>query len=325
MTILFCNIGWMERYQGLHTGDQIRGGGAYVKKHDSGYEICNFSSNSMDPALYGYVRAAGDTIDLSRLGSSGDEDSIGGITVVWTATRPTGGTTIVGWYKDATVFRHSQKPPKMPSAQVENGIKGYRIKAPKSKAVLLPVDARVFAIPRQQKGGMGQSNIWYADKPESASIVEAVRAFIAKKEQPLRPEMPRRRKVQNQERKVEVEKAAIRVCCAYFEDLGYAVKSVERDNVGWDLEASSGKVLLRVEVKGLSGTAFSAELTPNEYKAFSEKASDYRLAVVTSALESPLLSICRYSDEESRWVVEGKHGIPLEIQLKESASISCSL
>jgi hypothetical protein len=30
MTLLFRNIGWMERYQGLRAGDQIVGGSAYV-------------------------------------------------------------------------------------------------------------------------------------------------------------------------------------------------------------------------------------------------------------------------------------------------------
>jgi hypothetical protein len=29
--LLFFNIGWMERYQGLHAGDGIVGGGSYVK------------------------------------------------------------------------------------------------------------------------------------------------------------------------------------------------------------------------------------------------------------------------------------------------------
>jgi hypothetical protein len=30
MTLLFRNIGWMERYQELCAGDQIVGGGSYV-------------------------------------------------------------------------------------------------------------------------------------------------------------------------------------------------------------------------------------------------------------------------------------------------------
>ncbi len=41
--VLFCNVGWMERYEGLTGGDTIVGGGAYVREHESGFEVCNFS------------------------------------------------------------------------------------------------------------------------------------------------------------------------------------------------------------------------------------------------------------------------------------------
>ena len=98
---------------------------------------------------------------------------------------------------------------------------------------------------------------------------------------------------------------------------------METDNLGWDLEAASGKTILRVEVKGLSGSAFSVELTPNEFKAFAEQADAYRLAVVTNALESPELFICRYSKEQKRWIVDGKANKSLQIDTRQSASIKC--
>lgn len=321
MSILFCNIGWMEQYQGQRTGgDRIKGGGAYVKKEGRGHEVCNFSPDN--DTLYGYVQAPGAQINLERIGANNGDNSITGATVVWTATRPGGGTTIVGWYKNATVFRDYQKFKKAPHAQLQNGIEGYRIIAPVGDATLLPIDARVFEIPRQVKGGMGQSNIWYADSPESAPLVKDVYALI-EGSQSLRAGRPKHSRPQDQERKARVEKAAIRACCTHFENLGYDVVSVEKDNVGWDLVAKSGRSSLRIEVKGLSGVEFSVELTPNEYSAFIQQANDYRLAVVTNALESPSLSICRYSDEQAAWVVEGNHGRALEIKVKQSASITC--
>ena len=320
MPILFCNVGWMERYQGLRAGDQISGGGAYVKKEGRGHEVCNFSPDN--DTLYGYVQAPGAQINLERLGANSGDDSIAGTTIVWTATRPGGGTTIVGWYKDATVFRDYQKFKKTPRPQSQNGIDGYRITAPAGSATLLPIDARVFEIPRQVKGGMGQSNVWYADSPESSSLVKDVRKLIKIGQSP-HARRPKHGKPQDQERKAKVEKAAIRACCTHFENLGYDVLSVEKDNVGWDLVAKSGRASLRIEVKGLSGAEFSVELTPNEYNAFTQQANDYRLAVVTNALESPSLSICRYSDEEAAWVVEGNDGRALEIKVKQSASITC--
>jgi hypothetical protein len=321
MTILFCNVGWMERYQGLRSGDQISGGGAHVKKEGRGHEVCNFSPAKA--ALYGYVQAPGRQIDIDRIGANNDADFIDGVTVVWTAGHPSGGTVVVGWYKDATVFRNYQKFVKTPNTQSQNDIDGYWIKALFSDATLLPIDSRVFEIPRGVKGGIGQSNVWYADSQESAELIKKVRALI-KVGGITSIHKPKRGKEQDQEKKAKVEKAAIRACCTYFENLGYDVKSVEKDNVGWDLiAAKSGRTSLRIEVKGLSGAAFSIELTPNEYNAFKKHANDYRLAVVTNALESASLSICRYSDEQAAWLIEGEDDRALEIKVKQSASITC--
>ncbi|MFM8551886.1 MAG: protein NO VEIN domain-containing protein [Nitrospiraceae bacterium] len=98
---------------------------------------------------------------------------------------------------------------------------------------------------------------------------------------------------------------------------------MEKDNLGWDLKAKSGKTLLRIEVKGLSGDAFLVELTPNEFNAFSEMSAGYRLAVVTSALSSPELYVCRYSKEKKSWVIDNRAGRSLQIEVKQSASIKC--
>ncbi|MCE1187261.1 MAG: DUF3883 domain-containing protein, partial [Rhodocyclales bacterium] len=235
-------------------------------------------------------------------------------------THPDGGTTIVGWYKDATVFRDYQPFTTTPPTHFQNGIDGYRITAPAQSATLLPVDARTFEIPRQVKGGMGQSNIWYADVPESQTTVTAVSTLINGKG--LSRKKTKTQAPQNQERKVQIEKKAIRICSDYFERLGYAVTSVETDNIGWDLNATSGRRSLRIEVKGLSGQEFSVELTPNEYHAFAQQKSDYRLAVVINALTSPALFICRYSKEYEAWIVEGSNGQTLDIKIIQSASIT---
>lgn len=320
MAVIFCNVGWMERYQGLRRGDQIVGGGSYVKEEGRGHEICNFAPSGN--VLFGYVQPPGAQIDIRRLGASSDDESINGVTVIWTATRPTGGTAVVGWFKNATVFREYQKFRKPPSLHKQNGIDGYWISAPTDQANLLPVDERTLEIPRQVKGGMGQANIWYADKPESASIVRRVLELVAGKR--AKPVAVKGRKgKQDQDRKAQIENSAIRLCCKHFEGLGYTVESVEKDNLGWDLEATSGKTVLRVEVKGLSGSSFSVELTPNEFKAFAEQADAYRLAVVTNALESPKLFICRYSKEHKNWVVDSMANKSLQIEIRQSASIKC--
>lgn len=320
MRVLFCNVGWMEHYQGLNSRDQIARGGAYVDEYGRGFEVCNFAAHK--GVLYGYVQPPGEQIDIERMGAGPNDESIDGITVVWTATRSNGGTVVVGWYKDATVFRNCQKWSKRPASQRRNGIDEYWITAPSDQGRLLPVDERTLKIPRRVKGGMGQSNVWYADKPENAATVKQVLSLIRGRKVAATGAKGRKGK-QDQERKAKIEQAAIRLCCRYFGDLGYAVNSVEQDNVGWDLEATLQRSLLQIEVKGLSGNSISVELTPNEYEAFSKKSDQYRLAVVTNALSSPELFICRYSKEKGAWVIDDQPERSIQIKTKQSASVKC--
>jgi hypothetical protein len=50
--------------------------------------------------------------------------------------------------------------------------------------------------------------------------------------------------------------------------MDYIIKNVEKDNVGWDLEAKPeiDGVSLCLEVKGLFGSELKVGLTPNEYR-----------------------------------------------------------
>jgi len=176
MKILFCNIGWMQKYNGIK-GDYIDRGGSY-NKNEAGHEVCNFSV--VRGNVYGYVQPTGQ-IKIERLGADIDDESISGVTVIWTASPETGGTTVVGWYKNATVYRECQILPK-PTAklQKDNGLKHYRIIASENDATLLPPDERTLLIPRGVKGGIGKSNVWYADKPESKVHVTRVIKLIKK-------------------------------------------------------------------------------------------------------------------------------------------------
>lgn len=186
MSLIFCNIGWMKHYNGID-GDSIERGGKY-NQHSIGHEVCNFSSN--EGVLYGYVQPTG-RIKIEKLGASKNEDCVSGVTVVWTAGPESGGTVVVGWYKDATVYRDIQPIAKPSKIQKRNGIHSYRIKAPADKAVLLPVERRELIIPRAVKGGIGQSNVWFADKEESKRIVESVVSLIENGTLPNLPDIDR--------------------------------------------------------------------------------------------------------------------------------------
>lgn len=173
MSIIFCNVGWMKHYNGID-GDSIERGGKY-NQHSIGHEVCNFSNNA--GTVYGYVQPTGQ-IKIEKLGARKSDDSVNGVTVVWTAGPESGGTVVVGWYKDATVFREAQVIPKPSAIQKTNGVSNFRIKASADKAVLLPVEQRELMIPRAVKGGIGQSNVWFADKEESSEIVSRVNSLI---------------------------------------------------------------------------------------------------------------------------------------------------
>ena len=60
----------------------------------------------------------------------------------------------------------------------------------------------------------------------------------------------------------------------------YSLKSVEKDNRGWDLEATKKGKTLYLEVKGHLGNVIQFELTPNEYARMQEHSKIYRVCVV---------------------------------------------
>ncbi|ETD89444.1 hypothetical protein U713_09310 [Rhodobacter capsulatus YW2] len=98
-----------------------------------------------------------------------------------------------------------------------------------------------------------------------------------------------------------MEQAAINHAIAYYEsDEGgsHRVESVEKDGVGWDLEAfSEDGSHLKVEVKGLSGRGLVVELTPNEYAQMQspEHRAEYIIYVLLEALSpEPAAYIFRY-------------------------------
>lgn len=228
---------------------------------------------------------------------------LNGVTVVWTARHPsTGGTYVVGWYQHATVRQKYEELPALRrrSSWTWQGREiGYYITAAAIDTYLLPPDARTLAVPRRSKGGMGQSNVWYADSAPTASFVQQVRAYIAAYTHTGRPPILRRPAARRQPdllKRLAVEKAAVACVWEHYNTFGYELFSVEKENVGWDLEAIADRLHLRLEVKGLSGSQLAVELTTNEYRAFTNPTHQayYRLCIVTQALSAPELHIFSY-------------------------------
>ncbi len=66
--IVFLNVTWMERYEGLKGDDrQVSGGGSYVDKYGYGHEIYNFKN--INGKVYGYAQPRGAN-NLERMGAN---------------------------------------------------------------------------------------------------------------------------------------------------------------------------------------------------------------------------------------------------------------
>lgn len=170
--IIFCRIGWAEKYNGK---EKLRGGGEY-NDENIGSEYLNFKSTK--GKLYGFVQPSGGYhIAIEKIDKEyKDKDKIDNVLVIWFAREPvTGGQYIVGWYKNATVYREFQI-----DKRVKN--RSYNIIASESLSKLLPVGDRNFNIPlaSKDKYGPGQSNIYYADKQDKRvkELIRKVREYI---------------------------------------------------------------------------------------------------------------------------------------------------
>ena len=150
MTMLFLNIARMDSYRGRTRVDVPEGGGSDPNK----MEVHNFHPHRGH--VYGYVAAVAHSINIENLGATdSDQESVGGVDVIWTAPSINGGRDVVGWYRDARVFRYLHK--------YKRGL--YHVKASSSAYVLLPPNKRKLNIKsaRVQPGGFGHSNVWYAE------------------------------------------------------------------------------------------------------------------------------------------------------------------
>jgi hypothetical protein len=322
MAILVCHIGWMAAYEGkINQPDDIVGGGAWVHKHKDGGETCNFRKCD-DGLVYGHVETIKGKrdrpISIEKLGVSREAAFADHVDVVWTATHPQKkGRWVVGWYRNARVYRDRVAFRKPPSAQhrLETHQTNYRIQAKAGDVFVIPPKQRAIQLGRG-KGWIGQANWWFPERsgaPGVRPFLRKARALLDTGLEPgklgsLGPRGGRRWGGKSDPlRNAEVERAAILEVTRQF--VRYKLKSVEKDNLGWDLEAhrKGDKTPLRLEVKGLFGPDLKVGLTSREYRAFKAHEegamANYRLCVVTNALSArPKLVVFRFDWSGNKWV-----------------------
>lgn len=158
----------MNLYKGIATEKPV-GGGEY-NKENVGFEAYNYLGYK--GGYYGFVEPGeGRTIHIENLykdkkscHANKAAEFIKDVLVVWVANH-----YIVGWYRDATVYRKRQSVPEIVMSDRElKTHTEYNIYS--EKVCLVPPENRNYCIE-----GMGRSNIWYNSPQETD---ESVIAYI---------------------------------------------------------------------------------------------------------------------------------------------------
>ena len=188
--IVFCNIAYMKYYRGVIKDiDEPVNGGKYVTENNDGGECYNFEPVSFTDGemMFGYVMPPSYTEKLhieNIIGCAGakKENVINNVIVVWCAKENDHRSTrVVGWYRNATVYRFGQV------LQFDDGYEQYfNFVADRRDCVLLPEEERRktrWYVPHGGKKGkdfgFGRSNIWYAKgSEENAELAEFLKTMI---------------------------------------------------------------------------------------------------------------------------------------------------
>lgn len=196
MRVLFCNIAWMKFYRGKMVGfDEPISSAEYVRLFGEGHEQYNFDTVSLDDGVevcLGYFSTKSmdgqkdNKLHIERIeGVSSEADFAKNVLVIWCAPQYTTDkrTVVVGWYKNATVFREYQ------DMEFDEGyIQYYNVLANADDCVLLPFAERnryCWNVPRKHKKGaafgFGQANQWYASEekaqPFIAKLIEQINIY----------------------------------------------------------------------------------------------------------------------------------------------------
>jgi hypothetical protein len=313
---LFMRIAWMKHYRGVTDDDIPSGAGSHVEQNRDGGEVFNFQSHN--GKFFGYARMQSDrNINIDKLGAKAHEQSVGDVTVVFFAKNPaTGGQYIIGWYRNAEVFRSTQNLRR----DAREGHSSYNVVAYRKDGHLIPEDDRVFDIPHGQGGWPGQTNVWYVPSGKAA-FLKKLEEYMADpvswidRTRKKRPPLTAFQK--DVEKRKQVEISAMTTVADYFSDRGYDVTDVSTQNLGWDMEAKKVSQLFLLEVKGLSGEfgEYQFDVTPNELAKSKTNRKHFRFCVVSNALSKKHKRLEIFYDQHGKWkTVDGKELILSEIR-----------
>ncbi len=185
MKVLFCKISAMKYYKGVIPGkDDAFNGGSYVSEHGEGHEQYNFDAVTLEDGLdycLGFVETKSTRMNkvnelhiekIKGCETLRQDSEVEDVLVIWCATTMLNETSVVGWYRHATVYRTYQ------SVEFDSGyVQYFNILARKQDCVLLPVGIRHIhiwdaPIARKRGYGFGQSLVWYAREENAQPYLE---------------------------------------------------------------------------------------------------------------------------------------------------------
>ena len=248
--IIVFHTAWMAKYDG-DRASLSAGGFKFAAEHGYGHEMYNF--RNINGYYYGYVPPTGDLRFEKHFNVPKSAEKLEGATVVWTAPHPEGGRAVVGVWRDATIYRHVQEPFGQAARRrkIDGETASYSCMAEAKTCVLLPPDARPIFVPsRQARHGEswpGQQKVFYP-KPKSQALdrlSKILQDIDLRGSSEGKASRGRKRKIGRSgwqtdlEKRRRIEIAAVKAVGFQLERLGFTVQSVEKDNVGYDLVATS--------------------------------------------------------------------------------------
>jgi hypothetical protein len=187
MRVLFCKISNMKYYKGACNDDVPMYGGAFVDEWGYGHEEFNFkpitNENKEDARCFGFVepksnKGTRNTLHIEKIEgctAMKKAEFVEDVLVVWCAKREKGDITVVGWYKNAVVYRDLEEY----TLLWDNGEEEERyfnVEAYPEDCVLLPASERTrewyVPVSKVHGFGFGQSMIWYPNVPEAQAYLE---------------------------------------------------------------------------------------------------------------------------------------------------------
>jgi hypothetical protein len=307
--VIFARIGRMTFYRGVQPGDARPVGGGGYNEENIGHELYNFDPEG--DRVYGFFQPPSKArrIRLDKVVRGYKGESLEGVLIVFVSSRPDRkGQFIVGWYRNARLYRECRE---MPGKRVIPLAKGSRTRkefanvmceANVSDACLLPTAYRLHPIPRK-KGAMGQSNVCYTlnhdGSPNNAEWIHGAVEYVQtyNKDNLLIDAAAEASPIAldalsdslegaagfEQDKRIRDAIEDYSMACAkrFFKREGYSVEDKSRTE-SYDLLCIKNGINLFVEVKGTRSRGDSIALTAGEVNHVKRNANNSALLVVHS-------------------------------------------